>query len=848
MLRSKLLNRKITQFIKSIFIFCLVLFWLFTGFPPVWLNPRFPQKVKEALAAQVTIDATVHTTAASHNGGSPTTVFISQSTGYAFYRDSTGYCAYSKTTDGGVTWGAAVNVFTTNTACLQIAVWYDRWTPGDTTGTLIHIAVIDSTNDDIFYRYLDTSNDTLSTGPVNITSGRGYAGSLGAGTNHVALTKGTDGALYAAVSDASDNMAVRCTTTCTTATNWTVSEPASWTTGNDNQILVPMLSGNILFLWWDISVTTNDIKYSRWNGSSWSAWANVDTALDNTTYDASWGAAVDPSTGNVYLAHAASAATLGTDDDIRVKRFNASNGTWTTLTDVVTNSVCAGVSNCGITGAKIARDNTTGYLYVLYSAQSTPGTASTGNVYFKISTDGGSTWSSEFGPVYSTNDDIYGARLSLSDSSGILRIYATWYAATPDDLFGRPIAPLTFNQSAYRLFNNTDSTDVGTPLAAQDTAATLSSSGQAFRLRMLLHIGVSDLFRSTGASPTGEQDFKLQFAQRGTDNLCDTAFSGETYADVTAATAIAYNDNLTPADGATLTANANDPTHGGDTIVNQTYEELNNFTNSVAVINSGQDGKWDFSLIDNGATQGASYCFRVVKSDGSLLDTYSVIPEISIPVAQPLLTQNDWRIYVDNDTIDPTDPWPSGSLNLAENEALRAIPAANDPIDPGDEIRLRMTIEVSSSTLSAGSEGFILQYKETNDCTDATSWTDVDASGGSGTWRFASSSVTDGTALTTLKLTVADIAGRYSKSDPTSTNPNAVSAGQDLEWDWHIEYNGTESSRTFCFRMIRDDSTALDAYNSDSYPKVDTRPGTANLMRHGNFFSTGVERGFFWAD
>ena len=41
-------------------------------------------------------------------------------------------------------------------------------------------------------------------------------------------------------------------------------------------------------------------------------------------------------------------------------------------------------------------------------------------------------------------------------------------------------------QYDYRLFNNTDSTDVGTPLAAQNTAATLAATGAAFRLRMLL--------------------------------------------------------------------------------------------------------------------------------------------------------------------------------------------------------------------------------------------------------------------------------------------------------------------------------------------------------------------------
>ncbi|MFA6494861.1 MAG: hypothetical protein WC246_00650 [Candidatus Paceibacterota bacterium] len=418
-------------------VFVLMVGWIFSGWPQMQHDLFFLFRTEPARAAQATIDSAVSTTATTHLGGSPTTVFTSTSVGYSFYVDSTGYCAYSKTINGGSTWGVAVNV--SGTTCIQVAVWYDRWTPGDTTGNLIHVAMIDTTNDDIFYRYLDTSNGTLSTGPVNITSGLGYAGSLGAGTNHVTFTKGTDGALYAAVSDATDNMMVRCTTTCTVATNWAVSEPASWTAGNDFQLLVPRLSGQILFLWWDISVTTNDIKYATWNGSSWSGFGNVATALDNTTYDASWGATVDPTTGDVYLAYANSAATLGTDDDVMVKKFN---GSWSNLSDVVTNSVCAGGSECGITGVKIARDNSNGDLYVLYTAQATAGTASTGNVYYKMSTNNGSVWSGEFGPLYSTSDDIYGGNLSLSDSSGIVKMYATWYAITPDDLFGDMIAPM----------------------------------------------------------------------------------------------------------------------------------------------------------------------------------------------------------------------------------------------------------------------------------------------------------------------------------------------------------------------------------------------------------------------
>jgi len=199
-------------------------------------------------------------------------------------------------------------------------------------------------------------------------------------------------------------------------------------------------------------------------------------------------------------------------------------------------------------------------------------------------------------------------------------------STTSNAVFLRAPGIITFyrslRQSVYRLFNNANSTDVGTPLAAQDTAATLGSTAAAFRLRMLVHVADIDL----GISG---QAFKLQFVDKGT-GTCAAPAGGTpaAYTDVTAATVIAYNNNAAPADGAALTANAADPTHGADTVVNQTYEELNDFTDSAAII-KGRDGKWDFSLKDNGAPGSTTFCLRAVKSTGTPLDTYLVFPEIT---------------------------------------------------------------------------------------------------------------------------------------------------------------------------------------------------------------------------
>ncbi|MBI2052874.1 MAG: hypothetical protein HYT34_01365, partial [Candidatus Ryanbacteria bacterium] len=200
----------------------------------------------------------------------------------------------------------------------------------------------------------------------------------------------------------------------------------------------------------------------------------------------------------------------------------------------------------------------------------------------------------------------------------------------------------TFNQSAYRFFQNEDGTTVVTALAALNTPALLTSQNQAFRLRLLIHRGGSALTQNG-------QSFKLQYAAKS--GTCGA------YSDVTTLSSIAFYDNPAPADGSPLTANGSlDPTHASDPVVAETYEELNNFTNSVAAIPAGQDGLWDFALRSNSAPSETTYCFRVVKSDGSLLDGYSFTPEITTAI-----------VFAASGTYVSNPFKPSGSLPRAYN-------------------------------------------------------------------------------------------------------------------------------------------------------------------------------------
>lgn len=400
------------------------------------------------LFAFSTVDTAVSTTTTEHLGASPTMAFISDQVGYTFYVDSTGSCAYSKTTNGGTSWGTAVNI-DAQTDCGGIAIWYDQWTPGD-SGTYIHVVTHDPSDDDIWYTNLNTTNDAKST-TINVSSGQ--VATLDQAVNEPSITKATDGALYMAVADTSDSFIYRCTATCTSAVNWSeLTNP--FTNGDDWVILLPIADGDIILIVWDISANTIASREFENTGSTWEAsWNSAATAADdNTTYDGSFSATFDPDTFDIFLAYADDAQTIGAgDDDIKTRKYNGT--TWSTTADAVTN-----LPSAGVTGVALAYDNSHDYVYIGYTVIETVNDTTSGVNYVVYSTDAMTTWSSKLGPVNLTSDSITGFRLNLVNSE---RIAATWYRAQPDDLFFETIADLSSN-ATDRILVSTSGSQVET--------------------------------------------------------------------------------------------------------------------------------------------------------------------------------------------------------------------------------------------------------------------------------------------------------------------------------------------------------------------------------------------------
>jgi hypothetical protein len=428
----------------------------------------FPGRTPSVSAADVSIDASVNTTSGRHRSTSPRMVFISDQVGYMFYVDFSGDCVYRETTTGGVganSWGdptLAATGTVNSGSCIDVAIWYDRWTPGDNTGNTIYIATFTST--DVYFNRMvitGTSTETLdnTTGGVNLTTSK--TNSFTNADGRPTITKGTDGVLYIAKSDGTTGNAqimMGCSATCTSAGNWSDTGTPSLNEDDDPLWLVPLAAGNIMLL--RIQETAGDLEYKIWNGSSWGgSWLDIDTSIvTNGLYRTLWSVTVNRVTGDIYTAFIDDATTLGTPTDggDNIYTYSYDGSSWTQKTDALTNSSdTTGSNNRGVMGVTIAFNENNGSVYVGYRAATTPATDTTANIYWKKSTDGMTTWGPEQGPENTTVDSGIGLWMNVMSND---RIYVVWHEFTNTRFYGarlEDLTPPTITQAAYRMFSST---------------------------------------------------------------------------------------------------------------------------------------------------------------------------------------------------------------------------------------------------------------------------------------------------------------------------------------------------------------------------------------------------------
>lgn len=394
-------------------------------------------------------------------------------------------------------------------------------------------------------------------------------------------------------------------------------------------------------------------------------------------------------------------------------------------------------------------------------------------------------------------------------------------------------------------YNNQNNPGVGgflTSISSEETSGGTGATWEAVEDTAITDVPKSTLYRvrfalsNEGGVSSGAVSYQLEVAETGT---CSSGSYSAVPTDTSGDWQIAASTHLT--DGGATTNFSGSLTDENTTFVAGEVKDTGNTTGNIT-LDTTNFTEIEFAVAaTTNATDGGTYCFRL-----SNVDTYSVYPQATIVSSgETQFTQSAYRWYEDSDSENVTEIW--GNPNIAENGVLALLPATNAPPDTNAELRLRIALSIGSADLATTSQQFKLQYKAGTDasCTSG-SWTDVGAESGGSIWRYASSSVTDGTTLTALKISSADVLGVYAKSSPTTSNPNAATVGQDLEYDFHIQHNGAAPASTYSFRIVESDGTALTSYTN--CPTLVTKHSSDQQLRHGAVFSDEVEAGFTSAD
>jgi hypothetical protein len=313
-------------------------------------------------------------------------VWTDKDTGYFFFIDSSFDVKYRKTTDGGANWAAAVDVGGAISAS-HLDVWFDKWTPGD-SGTVIHIWWLDFNIDDVLYRSLDTSGDSLGTLRTV------FAGaSFGAGIRNTKMASGVKavgGNLY--VQFWGDNVGERGFYRSVDAgANWT-----SRTDGADDDTVDEVLclpdddsadNQDIVMVYWDRSASELSIKKYDDSANTWGE-TSISGSMTSSSDILQMNAVVRHSDGHIIVA--AWSELDSVTADLRVWDITLATPTITAKADVVTNS-----DDCVCCALFIDQNNDDLYCGYLGNEDGSETWQATLTAFYKKSGDGGGTWGAQ---------------------------------------------------------------------------------------------------------------------------------------------------------------------------------------------------------------------------------------------------------------------------------------------------------------------------------------------------------------------------------------------------------------------------------------------------------------------
>ncbi len=366
--------------------------------------------------------------------------------------------------------------------------------------------------------------------------------------------------------------------------------------------------------------------------------------------------------------------------------------------------------------------------------------AQAGDPFYNNFIKGSATYGTTGGATSHTHSDILSVTSSVPNTTAGARTGSTGSAGTHTHLmdvtsittdshlppyvtviFARRYGAVPlYTEQAYRWYVNanaeppTDPWPTGAADLGQNEALTSTTTpvknGDVVRLRVGLSVA-----NSTSTSDT----FKLQFGSTTVSSCSAIA----TWTDVGASTSSVEwrgYDNASVSDGATLSSSTL-----ASTTQKQSYEENNPSTSTPNQMVVSDSGEWDFVLQQNGAYPASTYCFRMVKSDGSTLFAYPQYPQLYTNASPGAPTQSklfhnekvattspQFEFYAaDNEADDISyeiqidDDYAFGSINVDKDTVNNgsqfenlATPADKDPFTNGETIRFHLTSALTNGT------------------------------------------------------------------------------------------------------------------------------------------------------
>jgi regulation of enolase protein 1 (concanavalin A-like superfamily) len=482
---------------------------------------------------------------------------------------------------------------------------------------------------------------------------------------------------------------------------------------------------------------------------------------------------------------------------------------YSTAATTGTNSVSVALNNSGTIGTAVSLNasTTSGIFGEVWLRM----TNTAGSWQAQYSTDG-TTWNNVGSAVVHTT--VF-TRVGLNAFAKIANPVSTYAGAF--EWFEYNLASPTYNQTSFEFFDNADSTTPGTA-HGNNTNYTLSSTGQQFRLRQLVKIN--------GQVGTSGQSFNEQYADLSSYGVCSSIPSGN-WANMSAGSPSNTPDTIAPS-GSNLVAGfsaawtnpgnitANDSVVATVTVTttNSDWLVANNFGFSIP---SGSTIDGIVATVNASANTSSS----AVDNGAFLIHANSSFSPSNQATNSALPTTLTDKTYGGSSST-WGDSWTATDINSANfGFAFRVGGFTNPSTANVDYIKIQVYYTSPSTP--------ILYYNNPTPSSGAN----ISSSG---------SDPTDSGQTVNPQT--------YQEADGFTNSQSSIGLAVDGEWDLSLYDNSAPAGTTYCLRTVDSSNTALSTYTS--YPMITTfgsaGPTMDQIMRGGEWFSSGIKQPFFWAN